>query len=155
MEAERVWGYDVGWKLCSELQASGQKASMTSSTTPSRSLCVAATQTDPVAIPPLNWAEDTGVLPIIPPPVHHLSQPSTLCDFLALSTGIMKPFASLQRCHHCSPRLHITPQSRPSRPISIRRQNNHGYPTNPQHLQHSWCSHPPSFLISSLSMTPG
>jgi hypothetical protein len=49
MEQERVWGYDVGWKLCSEvLQDRAQKASTTQSSTPSRSLSVAATQTEPV-----------------------------------------------------------------------------------------------------------
>ncbi|KAJ7908914.1 hypothetical protein B0H13DRAFT_2273169 [Mycena leptocephala] len=39
MEQERVWGYDVGWKLCSEvLQDLVQKASTTTLSTPSHSL---------------------------------------------------------------------------------------------------------------------
>ncbi|KAF7358419.1 hypothetical protein MVEN_00892200 [Mycena venus] len=152
LEVERVWGYDVGWKLCSELQASGQKASLTSSTTPSRSSCVAATQTDPVAIPLLNWAEDAAVLPIVPPPVHHLSQPSFPCNFLALSMGITKPFTSLQHGRCRSSRLYITPQSGSSHPISTRRQNNRGYSVKPQH---SWYSPPPSFSIFSSSIPSG
>ncbi|KAJ7330334.1 hypothetical protein DFH08DRAFT_815251 [Mycena albidolilacea] len=49
LEAEWVWGYDVGWKLCSELQGSTQKANR------------------PFMALPLDWAEDTGVPPIFPP----------------------------------------------------------------------------------------
>ncbi|KAJ7840283.1 hypothetical protein B0H14DRAFT_3458194 [Mycena olivaceomarginata] len=68
LEAERVWGYDVGWKLCSELQGGIQEVGTAPSATPPHSLCVAATQTNPVTVPPLDWAEDAGVLPIFPPP---------------------------------------------------------------------------------------
>jgi hypothetical protein len=155
LEAERVWGYDVGWKLCSELQASTQKASTNSSTTPSRSLCVAATQTDPVAVPLLDWAEDAGVLPIFPPPIHHASLPSFPRDFSALSTGTTKPFASLQRRRRRSPRVHVTTQSHSYRPISTRRQNITGYSVTPQHRQHSRRSPPPIFSISSSTIPSG
>jgi hypothetical protein len=91
LEAEWIWGYDIGWKLCSELQGNTQKASMTSAAHPCL-LCVTTTQTDPVAVPPLNWPEDTEVLPIFPPPIHHSSPPSLPCDFSALSTSAQKLF---------------------------------------------------------------
>lgn len=133
LEAERVWGYDVGWKLCSELQASTQKASMASSTSPSRSLCVVATQTDPVAVPLLDWAEDAEALPIVPPPVHPSSPPSFQRDLSALSTGAQKPFASLQRRRRRSPRAHFTSPPRSSRHIvtSTRQQS-----STPWHALH-------------------
>ncbi|KAJ7508325.1 hypothetical protein B0H11DRAFT_2184823 [Mycena galericulata] len=106
MEAERVWGYDVGWKLRSEvLQNRTQKASTIPSSTPSRSLAVAATQTEPLVVPntPLDWAEDAEVLPIST--LHPPLPPSSPRDFSALSTGTSRPFASLQRRRRRSPRI--------------------------------------------------
>ncbi|KAJ7508964.1 hypothetical protein B0H11DRAFT_2184654 [Mycena galericulata] len=106
MEAERVWGYDVGWKLRSEvLQDRTQKASTIPSSTPSRSLAVAATQTEPLVVPdtPLDWAEDAEVLPIST--LHPPLPPSSPRDFSALSTGTSRPFASLQRRRRRSPRI--------------------------------------------------
>ncbi|KAJ7452694.1 hypothetical protein B0H11DRAFT_2072633 [Mycena galericulata] len=114
LEAERVWGYDVGWRLCSEvLQVRAKKASVISPSTPCpRSLSVAATQTDPVAATPerLNWAEDAEVLPISTP--HPPLPPSSARDFSALCTGISQSFASLQRRRRRSPR--VSPSSHQS-----------------------------------------
>ncbi|KAJ6590365.1 hypothetical protein B0H10DRAFT_1961051 [Mycena sp. CBHHK59/15] len=115
LEAERVWGYDVGWKLCCELQKPRalQVSPVPSSPPP---LSVAATQTDTVAITPvvvaaaatavlvpehssmptrLDWAEDAATLPIRP--VHSAAPPLPLRDFSALLMGSLQPFASLQR----------------------------------------------------------
>ncbi|KAJ7739478.1 hypothetical protein B0H14DRAFT_2638245 [Mycena olivaceomarginata] len=151
LEAERVWGYDVGWKLCSELQGGVQEVGTALSATPPLSLCIAATQTDPVAVPPLNWAEDAGVLPIFPPPIHHSSPLSLPRDFSALSTGAQKPFASLQRRRRRPPRMHTTSQPRSSHPIATRQQHSRVYSATSQHLQHSWRT--PPAIFSSFSST--
>ncbi|KAJ7685814.1 hypothetical protein B0H14DRAFT_3675289, partial [Mycena olivaceomarginata] len=119
-----------------------------------RSLCVAATQTDPVAVPPLDWAEDAGVLPIFLPPVHHLLPLSLPRDFSALSTGAQKPFASLQHRCRCPPRMHTTSQPRSSRPIATRQQHSRVYSATSQHLQHSWRT-PPAIFSSFLSTLSG
>ncbi|KAJ6603667.1 hypothetical protein B0H10DRAFT_1957813 [Mycena sp. CBHHK59/15] len=122
LEAERVWGYDVGWKLCCELQKPHalQVSPVPSSPPP---LSVAATQTDTVAITPivvaaaaaaalvpehssmrthLDWAKDAATLPICS--VHSAAPPLHLRDFSALLTGSPQPFASLQRRRRRSPR---------------------------------------------------
>ncbi|KAJ6565717.1 hypothetical protein B0H10DRAFT_2358717 [Mycena sp. CBHHK59/15] len=122
LEAERVWGYDVGWKLCCELQKphASQASPVPSSPPP---LSVAATQKDTVAITPvvvaaaaavvlvpehsstpahLDWAEDAATLPILP--AHSAAPPLPLRDFSALLTGSPQPFASLQRRRRRSPR---------------------------------------------------
>jgi len=119
MEQERVWGYDVGWKLCYEdLKARAQKAStIPLFTPPPRSLSVATTQTDAVAVTPvvaavaaapapLDWAEDAETLPTSPMPPPSQPVPSSLPprDFSALSTGLPQPFASLQHRHRRSSR---------------------------------------------------
>ncbi|KAJ6467481.1 hypothetical protein DFH09DRAFT_1345608 [Mycena vulgaris] len=53
LEAERVWGYDVGWKLCSEqLQLCALQASLAPPPHSPRSLSVTATQTDTIATRP-------------------------------------------------------------------------------------------------------
>ncbi|KAJ7707387.1 hypothetical protein B0H17DRAFT_1191893 [Mycena rosella] len=107
LEEERVWGFDVGWKLCSEQQQ--LRASQASLIPPSHtfphSLSVAATQTDNVAVTPvipaaaataapapaptpapLDWAEDAATLPIFP--LHSTPPPSTPRDFSALPTPL-------------------------------------------------------------------
>ncbi|KAJ7484527.1 hypothetical protein FB451DRAFT_86824 [Mycena latifolia] len=117
LEAERVWGFDVGWKLCSELQQS--RASQASLVLPSPSSpCSssgASTQTDAAAAvaisapvdasptpAPLDWGEDAAALPTSP--LRSESPPSTPRDFSALITGSPQPFASLQRRRRRSPR---------------------------------------------------
>ncbi|KAJ7658543.1 hypothetical protein B0H17DRAFT_346475 [Mycena rosella] len=124
LEAERVWGYDVGWKLCFEqLQSCASQTSVVPPPHPSpRSLSVAATQTDTVSVvhfiaaaptpmpapvpaplpAPLDWAEDAATLPIFP--LHSAPPPSTPRNFSALHTSSPQPFASLQRRRRCSPR---------------------------------------------------
>ncbi|KAJ6590839.1 hypothetical protein B0H10DRAFT_2233427 [Mycena sp. CBHHK59/15] len=80
LERERVWGFDVGWKLCSELQQSrASQASLVLPSLPSpRSLSVVSAQADAatvtIAAPvdvspapaPLDWGEDASTLPTSP-----------------------------------------------------------------------------------------
>ncbi|KAJ7929662.1 hypothetical protein B0H13DRAFT_2310298 [Mycena leptocephala] len=134
MEQERVWGYDVGWKLCSEvLQDRAQKASTTTLSTPSRSLSVAAIQTEPVVIPdaPLDWADDAEALPISCP--HPPLTPPSPRDFSVLSSGSAKPFASLQRRRRRSPRTPLpwtpSPSIRQRTKYRYPQKNTHSYPT--------------------------
>ncbi|KAJ7196779.1 hypothetical protein GGX14DRAFT_574594 [Mycena pura] len=91
LEQERVWGYDVGWKLCSEQLQS--RASQASRVPPSVSAVVTPTPA------PLDWAEDAASLPLhaatLPPPR----------DFSALHTGALQPFGSLQHRRRRSLRL--------------------------------------------------
>ncbi|KAJ7852572.1 hypothetical protein B0H13DRAFT_2673864 [Mycena leptocephala] len=69
MEAERVWGYNVGWKLCSELQKASTTASL-ASLAPPRSLSATTVQTESTVVPnapvvpdaPLDWAEDAAII---------------------------------------------------------------------------------------------
>ncbi|KAJ7692840.1 hypothetical protein B0H17DRAFT_1132819 [Mycena rosella] len=126
LEEERVWGFDVGWKLCSEQQQ--LRASQASLIPPSHllpcSLSVAAIQTDDVSVTPvipaaaastpapaaapapmpgpLDWAEDAATMPIFP--LHSAPPPSTPRDFSALGISSLQPFASLQRRRRRSPR---------------------------------------------------
>ncbi|KAJ7615761.1 hypothetical protein DFH06DRAFT_1239542 [Mycena polygramma] len=127
MEQERVWGYDVGWRLCAEvLQDRAQKASVIP---PSRSFAVAATQTE--AVPnTFNRAVDTDTLCSFHPPPHPVLEsripildadsenheptpPSIPRDFSGLRTACARPFASLQRRHR---RATCTPSSTPPNP---------------------------------------
>lgn len=122
MEQERVWGYDVGWRLCAEvLQDRAQKASVIP---PSRSFAVAATQTE--AVPnTFNCAVDTDTHCSFNPPPHPVLEsriplldadsenheptpPSITRDFSGLRTPCARPFASLQRRHR---RANRTPGS--------------------------------------------
>lgn len=111
LEKERVWGFDVGWKLCSEqLQSRTLQASLI---LPPHSLPCAAP-----AAASLDWAEDAASLPIHPP--HSTTSPSPPRDFSALHTGVPQPFASLQRRRRRAPR---TPTSS-TRPTTSSLQNN-------------------------------
>ncbi|KAJ7661324.1 hypothetical protein DFH06DRAFT_1192044 [Mycena polygramma] len=122
MEQERVWGYDVGWRLCAEvLQDRAQKASVIP---PSRSFAVAATQTE--AVPDtFNCAVDADTLRSFHPPPHPVLEsripildadsknheptpPSFTRDLSGLRTACARPFASLQRRHR---RANRTPDS--------------------------------------------
>ncbi|KAJ7814193.1 hypothetical protein B0H14DRAFT_3747929, partial [Mycena olivaceomarginata] len=103
LEAERVWGYDIGWKLCSELQGGVQEAGTALSVTPPRLLCVAATQTDPVTVPPLDWAEDGGS-----------SHISSTCTPLVAAFA---PVRFLSAVHRCSKAI-CQPSTSPSPPPS-------------------------------------
>ncbi|KAJ7153042.1 hypothetical protein C8R43DRAFT_1126892 [Mycena crocata] len=146
LEQERVWGFDVGWKLCSQLHAS--QASLILAPHPSPpSLSVAATQTDTVAVTPapLDWAEDAATLPI------HLSHsetpPSAPRDFSALHTGSPQPFASLQRRRRRSPQPATEPLQNPPLSRSIRR------PQKKSGMHHSLRQRtPPSSSHSALSI---
>ncbi|KAJ7814804.1 hypothetical protein B0H13DRAFT_2683963 [Mycena leptocephala] len=136
MEAERVWGYNVGWKLCSELQKASTTASL-ASLAPPRSLSAAAVQTEPAVVPnapvvpdaPLDWAEDAAVLPISSPRPYMPSTPPSPRDYSALSSGSAKPFASLQRRRRRSPRapLSWTPSH------SIHQRTKYHYPQKNTH----------------------
>ncbi|KAJ7771435.1 hypothetical protein B0H14DRAFT_2632399 [Mycena olivaceomarginata] len=85
LEQKRVWGYDVGWKLRSELL---QMASTTPSSTPPHALSVAVMQMEPAVVfdvpvvpdVPLDWAEDAAVFPISSCPPSLSTSPS-LRDF--------------------------------------------------------------------------
>ncbi|KAJ7667136.1 hypothetical protein B0H17DRAFT_1210424 [Mycena rosella] len=90
LEQERVWGFDLGWKLCSEqLQLCAPQASLNRSSSSSlRSLSVAATQTDAVAAAPvvvaspapvhLDWAQDAEALQVSPREPEFLMFPPTI-----------------------------------------------------------------------------
>ncbi|KAJ7869272.1 hypothetical protein B0H14DRAFT_3861196 [Mycena olivaceomarginata] len=104
MEAERVWGYDVGWKLRSELlQTAARSMSAVAAQVEPGSTSVAAVQTEPAIVPeaPLDWVEDAAILPIPSPSPRTPSTPPLPRDFSALSSGSAKPFASLQRRLGC------------------------------------------------------
>ncbi|KAJ6599618.1 hypothetical protein B0H10DRAFT_2084116 [Mycena sp. CBHHK59/15] len=124
LEQERVWGFDVGWKLCSELQQ--PRASQASLVLPSPSspcslsadvaVAIAAPVTASAAHAPLDWAEDSAALPTSP--LCSESPPSTPRDFSALITGSPQPFASLQRRRRRSTRpkksaIHTAPRHTP------------------------------------------
>ncbi|KAJ7937654.1 hypothetical protein B0H13DRAFT_2302478 [Mycena leptocephala] len=154
LEQERVWGYDVGWKLCSELL---QMASTTPSSTPPRALSVAIVQTKPANVSdapvvpdaPLDWAEDAAVLPISSRPRTQSMTPSPR-DFSALSTGCEKPFASLQRRRRRSPRAPSSwTQSRP-----IPRQHTKSSVYNRYSQKHTPHSHPLFHFPASSSSLP-
>ncbi|KAJ7704929.1 hypothetical protein B0H17DRAFT_1038775 [Mycena rosella] len=139
LEQERVWGFDVGWKLCAaQLQSHVPQTSLIpSSHPPPRSLSVAATQMDitpivfaaapaflpaPASAPtptPLDWAEDAATLPIIP--LHSAAPPSTPRDFSALCTDSPQLFPSLQRRRRRSPRPASSSLPNPVPHHSIRR----------------------------------
>ncbi|KAJ7695375.1 hypothetical protein B0H17DRAFT_1055717 [Mycena rosella] len=108
LEEERVWGFDVGWKLCSEQQQlrTSQVSFIPSSHPFPRSLSITAIQTDNITVTPviptaataaampapapapapmpapLDWAEDAATLPIFP--LHSAPLPSTPHDFSVL-----------------------------------------------------------------------
>ncbi|KAJ7703690.1 hypothetical protein B0H17DRAFT_1127300 [Mycena rosella] len=108
LEAEQVWGYDVGWKLFCEMQKSHALQASPIPPFP-RSLSVTATQTDDIAVTsvipaaaaaapaptpaPLDWAEDAATLPIFPSCFP--APPSIPRDFSVLRTSSPQPFASL------------------------------------------------------------
>ncbi|KAJ6613473.1 hypothetical protein B0H10DRAFT_2436474 [Mycena sp. CBHHK59/15] len=116
LERERVWGFDVGWKLCSELQQSrASQASLVLPSLPSPcSLSVVSAQADAVTVTiaapvdvspapaPLDWGEDASTPPTSP--LRSESPPSTPRDFSALVKGSPQPFASLQQRRRRSPR---------------------------------------------------
>ncbi|KAJ7017177.1 hypothetical protein C8F04DRAFT_1086607 [Mycena alexandri] len=147
LEAERVWGYDVGWKLCSEqLQSRASQASPIAPPRASpRSLSVAATQTDNLGITPtapalLDWAEDAASLPICPP--HSATSPSPPRDFSALHTGSLQPFASLQHRRRRSPRPATILQRTPRHSIRRPQQKSSAHVPSTRQTSPSY-SHPP------------
>ncbi|KAJ7670358.1 hypothetical protein B0H17DRAFT_1209354 [Mycena rosella] len=162
LEQERVWGFDVGWKLCSEqLQSCAPQASLDRSSSPSlRSLSVAATQTDAVAATPvvvaspapvhLDWAQDAEALQVSPRKPEFLPFPPR--DFSALSTGTPQPFASLQRRRRRPPRVPSSVEKwSQSHSISTRRKKSSVHHSAPQHR-----SRFPSFISPpSTSFTSG
>ncbi|KAJ6583263.1 hypothetical protein B0H10DRAFT_2234955 [Mycena sp. CBHHK59/15] len=102
LEEERVWGFDVGWKLCSEqVRARAQTASVIQSSTPStpsRSLSDAATQTttapNVVAAPsPLDWAADAETFPFY-------GCPSAVCQLAALPSTCSMQFTPQKPVAH-------------------------------------------------------
>ncbi|KAJ7201384.1 hypothetical protein GGX14DRAFT_656686 [Mycena pura] len=161
LELERVWGFDVGWKLCSELhQSCASKASLVlPSPSSPRSLSVASTQTDTTAVAivtpvpaaaaaptPFDWAEDAAGLPTLP--LQAESPPSTPRDFSALTTGSPKPFASLQRRRRRSPRpvTSSSLQNQSPQKFSVRRpQKKSAIHAAPRRTPPSY-SHPPSSI---------
>ncbi|KAJ6559014.1 hypothetical protein B0H10DRAFT_2087884 [Mycena sp. CBHHK59/15] len=151
LEQERVWGFDVGWKLCSELQQ--PRASQASLVLPSPSspcslsadvaVAIAAPVTASAAHAPLDWAEDSAALPTSP--LCSESPPSTPRDFSALITGSPQPFASLQRRRRRSTRpvTSSSLQNHSPQKHSIRRpQKKSAIHTAPRHTPPT-CSHPP------------
>ncbi|KAJ7325467.1 hypothetical protein DFH08DRAFT_968698 [Mycena albidolilacea] len=86
LEEERMWGFNMGWRLCEEENKVRSAVSIETAApanivldledTLPTTTCSVETQTDaPVAAaPPLDWAEDAGDLPVpmfpkSPPPV--------------------------------------------------------------------------------------
>ncbi|KAJ7148972.1 hypothetical protein C8R43DRAFT_1128736 [Mycena crocata] len=120
LEQERVWGFDVGWKLCNELQQSrASQASLDPSPLllphPVATAAIQAVVTPSVAAVSapisLDWAEDAANLPIHLP--HSATPPPAARDFSALITGSPKPFASLQRRRRRAPRPVNAPLQNP------------------------------------------
>ncbi|KAJ7650496.1 hypothetical protein FB45DRAFT_859258 [Roridomyces roridus] len=141
LEAERVWGFDVGWALGQEVERSRQRseACLLPSLPSLVSTASMATQTDPLPTPatvpdapqslltftivpsvPFDWADDTTQddPPMSPKPkpscaiAPALSAPSTFMrDFSDLRTKSSQPFASLHKRRKRSAR---DPVCRPS-----------------------------------------
>ncbi|KAJ6589212.1 hypothetical protein B0H19DRAFT_1058252 [Mycena capillaripes] len=153
LEAERVWGFDVGWKLHTELsQTRASEASAIPSFPSTCSLSIVAVQTDTVDVAviavPLDWAEDAAAtLPISAPHSPPPSPSDSPRDFSVLSTGAPKPFASLQRRRRRSPQLHFSSQSHSSHPTRPRKGL--ACSVNPRNLQHPWRFAPPCPVYSS------
>jgi len=169
LEQERVWGFDVGWKLCSELQQS--RAMQASLVVPSpsspRSLSVASTQTDVAAVViaapvdasaapvPLDWAEDAASLPTLP--LQAESPPSSTRDFSALITSSPQPFASLQRRRRRSPRPATSSLQNPTpQRHSIRRppKKSGVYHAVPRRTPLPYLQPPPSVFPAPTSFPP-
>ncbi|KAK6996052.1 hypothetical protein R3P38DRAFT_3072623 [Favolaschia claudopus] len=112
LEQERMWGFEVGWRLCEEKMKTEVRDSSTeiairtaapipaldsaAVTAPSPSMSDVATHTDNVAAAavaqaPFDWAEDAQGLSTHTPP----SAPAR--DLSCLRTGRTQPFASLRR----------------------------------------------------------
>ncbi|KAJ7681293.1 hypothetical protein B0H17DRAFT_1205961 [Mycena rosella] len=88
LEAEHVWGYVIGWRLCSEvLQAHAQASTNPPSTTPC-SLSVATTLVVVASPTPahLDWAQDAEALPVSPRKPEFSPFPPP-CNFSALCTS--------------------------------------------------------------------
>ncbi|KAJ7796776.1 hypothetical protein B0H14DRAFT_3549738 [Mycena olivaceomarginata] len=76
LEEERMWGFNVGWRLCEEENKVRSAVSVETAVpanivldlkdTLPTTTCSVETQTDApvVAAPPLDWAEDAGDLPV-------------------------------------------------------------------------------------------
>ncbi|KAJ7671704.1 hypothetical protein B0H14DRAFT_3538152 [Mycena olivaceomarginata] len=159
LEQERVWGYNVGWRLCSELQKASMTASPASPASPAplRSQSAAAVQTetavvlDAPVVPdvPLDWAEDATVLPIPSPSRHTPSTSPSPRDFSVLSSGSAKPFASLHRRRRRSPRAPSSWTPSQSHPILRQRTKYH---CSQKNMPHSYPSF--RFPAHSTSFTP-
>ncbi|KAJ7734457.1 hypothetical protein B0H16DRAFT_1577872 [Mycena metata] len=132
LEAERIWGFEVGWRLAtekSEAKASPTPSPIPTPSPPSRSLSTAATQTDPptpstpccdttplVPSPsprrlPQNCetktdaGDDTESCRAVPEIISTPTLPLVPRDLSALSTGSTSAFASLRRrCRRSRPR---------------------------------------------------
>ncbi|KAJ7691713.1 hypothetical protein B0H17DRAFT_1133524 [Mycena rosella] len=78
LEAERVWGYDIGWRLCSEVLQAHAQASTNPPSAPPCSLSVAATPVVLASPAPahLDWAQDAEAL-LVSPPVHESAAASS------------------------------------------------------------------------------
>ncbi|KAJ7859665.1 hypothetical protein B0H14DRAFT_2577091 [Mycena olivaceomarginata] len=157
LEAERVWGYDVRWKLCSELQGGVQEAGTALSATPSPFV------TDPVAVLPLDWAEDAGFFPYFLHLYTIRRRFRSPRDFSALSTGaqshlpafnvaVAAPLACIPHPSHVHHAL-LLPDN--STRVYIQQPhstcNIHGAPRLPYSVL--FCQHrPDDFLCSSIGI---
>ncbi|KAJ7263578.1 hypothetical protein B0H12DRAFT_1068914 [Mycena haematopus] len=136
LEVERVWGYDIGWKLGCELHQS-----RASPPTPTPA--------------PLDWAEDAAGLPTLP--LQAESPPSTLRDFSALFTGSLQPFASLQRRRRRSPRpaTSSSPQNHSMQKQYVRRpQKRSTIRAAPRRTPPSYSHPPPSISFRTPTSFP-
>ncbi|KAJ7851129.1 hypothetical protein B0H14DRAFT_2581572 [Mycena olivaceomarginata] len=109
LEEERMWGFEVGWRLCEEENKVRSAVSVETAepadivldpddilpTPMTRSV---ETQTDaPVAaVPPLDWAEDAGDLPVHPFPT---PQPLAARDFSLRSGGAQVKQGTSAKCN--------------------------------------------------------
>jgi hypothetical protein len=153
LEEKRMWGFEVGWRLCEENKVRSAVSVETAEPAdivldpddilPTPMTRSVETQTDaPVAaVPPLDWAEDAGDLPVHPFPT---PQPLAARDF-SLRSGISQPFSSLQRRYRRTSRPLSRSQSNQN--LCSRRTTPHPRPTKnreaastPPHAVHaSFC----------------
>jgi hypothetical protein len=108
LEEERMWGFEVGWRLCKEENKVHSAMSVETAEpadivldpddifpTPMTHSVETQTNVPVAAVPPLDWAEDAGDLPVQPFPTLQL----LAARDLSLRSGISQPFSSLQQCY--------------------------------------------------------
>ncbi|KAK7014628.1 hypothetical protein R3P38DRAFT_3001048 [Favolaschia claudopus] len=170
LEGERMWGFEVGWKLCEKKMKKNKVRDVSSTGTavqtdmpvpalvsvavfaPSLPLSNIATQTDiptvvTIVSTPLDWAEDAQELPTRAPP-----PPTPVRDFSCLRSDRTHPFASLRRRERRAPPsiFYHTRAHRHCRPPKIHSQ----YISHPRSYSHSYPQYPPTTFFHSTRQRP-